>query len=52
VDFKEAFRWYLKAARRGHAYAAHNLARLYETGRGVKLDARRAEFWYKRAGES
>ena len=49
VDPEQAFRWYLVAARRGHKDAAHNVAYFYETGRGVRRDKKRAEFWYSRA---
>jgi TPR repeat protein len=47
----EAFKWYLKAARKGHDEAAHNVAYFYERGRGVRQNLERAKEWYARAKE-
>ena len=46
---KNASGRYLRAARRGHGDAAHNVAYFYETGRGVRQNKKKAEFWYARA---
>jgi TPR repeat protein len=35
-----------------HKDAAHNVAFYYETGRGVRPHAAKAEFWYSRASDS
>lgn len=48
-DPKEAFRWYLKAAKKGHCDAAYNLAHLYDIGRGVKRNPSKAREWYARS---
>ena len=48
-DPKQAFRWYLRAAKKGHDDAAYNLGYFYETGRGVRKNTRKAQHWYARA---
>lgn len=39
------------AAERGHAKASFELAKLYESGRGVPRDLKKAEEWYLKAAE-
>jgi TPR repeat protein len=41
-DYKQAFQWYEKAARQGHANAEFNLALLYSRGEGVAQDHKQA----------
>jgi TPR repeat protein len=38
-----------KAARLGDPYAQTNLANLYDSGKGVRLNQPRARYWYRRA---
>jgi TPR repeat protein len=45
----KAYQWYLTAAKRGYQDAANNLGLLYEAGRGVRENKRKAEFWFRRA---
>ncbi|HPE60150.1 MAG TPA: tetratricopeptide repeat protein [Thiolinea sp.] len=51
-DPGKALEWYLKAARQGFVKAQHNLALLYEDGRGVEQDFRQAAIWYKKAADA
>jgi|GEM_PF-608964 len=48
-DFKEAVKWYRRAATRSFALAQYRLATLYERGLGVAKDLARAKIWYQRA---
>ena len=48
VNVERAFYWFLRAAKRGHDDAAHNVADFYDRGRGVKASRKRAEFWSAR----
>ncbi|MAG98084.1 MAG: hypothetical protein CMM08_15505 [Rhodospirillaceae bacterium] len=48
-DFAAAFRIWQAAARAGDARAQTNLGVLYALGRGVKLDAKVAVSWYRKA---
>ena len=45
-DDREAFAWYLIAARRGHLVAQLRVARAYRDGRGVGRDMTEAFRWY------
>jgi len=47
----KAVSFYTKAAERGLAKAQHNLALLYEHGKGVSADKKKAIFWYTKASE-
>src|SRR5262245_53828453 len=38
-DHKEAFKWYKKAADKGHASALNNVGSMYQNGEGVEKDA-------------
>ncbi len=51
VDHAESFKWALKAAKRGHAVAQHNVATAYFYGTGVAQDEQQALYWYQRAAE-
>ncbi len=46
AQYKEAVKWYLKAAEQGIAAARNNLGRLFAQGKGVELDRTKAvEYW-------
>ncbi|MBW8310032.1 MAG: sel1 repeat family protein [Candidatus Paracaedibacteraceae bacterium] len=45
-NYKLAFKYYLKAAKAGHAKARNNVATMYEKGQGVSKDYARAVKWY------
>ena len=50
-DYKEAVKWYRKAAAQGNARAQSNLGVCYENGTGVEQDYREAVKWYRKAVE-
>ena len=50
-DEAESFKWALKAAKRGHPIAQHNVATDYFYGTGVTKDEQQALYWYQRAAE-
>ena len=50
-DFKEAVKWYKKAAEQGFVLSQYSLGILYHTGNGVNKDFKEAEKWYKKAAE-
>ena len=50
-DFATALREWMPLAEKGDATAQINLGVMYEDGRGVPVDYRRAVKWYKRAAE-
>jgi TPR repeat protein len=45
-DYKEAMKWYLKAAQQGVAASQSNLAVMYLRGRGVTQDNIQAYMWF------
>ena len=49
TDFKEAARWYRKAAEQGDAKAQSYLGAMYGIGRGVKEDSKESLKWYQKA---
>lgn len=51
-SFTEAATWYLKAARQGYPKAQHNLALLYEDGRGLEQSYEQAAIWYAKAAKA
>ncbi len=51
-DSKEAAKWYAKAAKQGYPKAQHNLALLYEDGRGVPQSYTEAAKWYAKAAKA
>ncbi|MEZ5449111.1 MAG: SEL1-like repeat protein [Thiolinea sp.] len=51
-DYAQALAWYLKAARQGYPKAQHNLALLYEDGRGTQQNYQQAAHWYEKAAEA
>ena len=50
-DFKEAAKWYRKAAEQGHVSAQYNLGYMYHSGKGVTQDYGEAVKWYRKAAE-
>jgi len=48
-DQQQAAYWYELAAKKGHAEAQYNLARLYATGQGVPKDEEKAARWVRAA---
>ena len=50
-DYKEAFSWYDKAARKGEADAQANLGRMYLQGLGTRKDLIIAYAWFHLAAE-
>ncbi|MGL4398176.1 MAG: tetratricopeptide repeat protein [Hyphomicrobium sp.] len=50
-NFKEAAKWYQRAADKDFVQAQYRLGTLYERGLGVKADVARATDWYQRAAE-
>ncbi|MGB1255323.1 MAG: tetratricopeptide repeat protein [Thiolinea sp.] len=51
-DYAKALEWYLKSARQGYPKAQHNLALLYEDGRGTSQNYRQAANWYRKAADA
>ena len=51
-DYKvEATKWFRKAAEQGHAEAQYKLGKIYEDGRGVEQDGKKAIEWYQKAAD-
>ena len=48
---KEVVEWHQKAAEQGDAYAQWRLGRMYQNGRGVAKDEKKACEWYQKAAE-
>ncbi len=51
LDYKEAVKWYTKAAEQGYPEAQFSLGSMYENGRGIKTDRTMAAKWYRKAYE-
>jgi TPR repeat protein len=50
-DFKEAVKWYQKAADQRHATAQYSLGVMYQRGQGVKQDSKEAVKWCQKAAD-
>jgi TPR repeat protein len=50
-NYKEAMKWYLKAAEQGHAPAQNSLGFMYSKGQGVEKDYKEAAKWCQKAAE-
>src|SRR5208282_561382 len=50
-DYKEAVKWYLKAAEQGNATGQTYLGVMYEHGTGVPQDYKEAVKWYLKSAE-
>jgi|CXWL01.1.fsa_nt_gi TPR repeat protein len=51
-DYATAIKEWEPIAKKGDATAQHNLGVMYEEGLGVKIDLKKALFWYRKAGEN
>ena len=51
-NYREALKWYGKAASKKNADAMEAIGRMYEKGRGVEKDIEYAEEWYRKAYEA
>ena len=51
LDFKNAKKCYMEAARENHGNSMFNLGRLYEKGLGVTIDENEAIKWYREAAK-
>jgi uncharacterized protein len=49
VDYRNARRWYRRAAELGDTFAMINIGDMYLNGTGVDRDHREARFWFKQA---
>ncbi|WP_083900616.1 SEL1-like repeat protein [Thiolinea disciformis] len=52
ADMQQAAFWYEQAAKQNYPKAQHNLALLYEDGRGVAQDYKKAVYWYQKAAKA
>ena len=50
-DYKEAAKWYLKAAEKGHAQAQYKMGTMYTLGKGVYKDRIEAAKWFGKAAQ-
>ena len=50
-DYKEAMKWYTKAAEQGDANAQYSLGLMYNNGEGATQDYKEAMKWYTKAAE-
>ena len=50
-NYKEALRWYRKAAEQGYSVAQFNLGVMYENGLGLPQDYIEALKWYRKAAD-
>jgi hypothetical protein len=48
-NYREALKWYRRAAEQGNPYAQYNLGLMYDTGKGVAQDFTAALVWYTKA---
>jgi TPR repeat protein len=48
-DYKQALKWYARAANNGHLPAIYKVALMHDRGLGTKLNTRMAFRWYKKA---
>ena len=49
IENNEAFRWWLKAAKRGYHQAQYKIGNCYDFGRGVEYNKKEAVRWFKRS---
>ena len=50
-DYKQAVKWYTKAAEQGDANAQYSLGYMYANGQGVPQDYKQAVMWFTKAAE-
>lgn len=52
INYKEAYKWFLKAAKQKNRKAQYNLAEQYEVGNpDLEINKRKAFYWYKKASK-
>ena len=51
ANYKQALKWYTKAAEQGNVAAQHKLGLMYEDGRGTPKDYKQAVKWYTEAAK-
>jgi len=51
VDYNQAFKWWSRAAEAGSTDAQWGLGLLYDEGKGVPRDSKKAANWWKRGAE-
>ena len=49
ADYKEAAKWYRKAANHGNWLACYRLGTFYQEGKGVKQSDKEAAKWFRKA---
>lgn len=50
-DYKQAVKWYTKAAEQGHVQAQVQLGICYKNGLGVNIDHSTAQYWWRKAAD-
>jgi TPR repeat protein len=45
-DYKQAMKWYTKAAEQGNAHAQYNIGLMYHNGKGVIQNNKKAYIWW------
>ncbi|KOR29056.1 hypothetical protein TI05_15780, partial [Achromatium sp. WMS3] len=48
-DYKEALKWFRKAAAQGNFYAQRQIGIMYSKGQGVPQNYKKALTWYRKA---
>lgn len=52
INYKEAYKWFLKAAKQKNRKAQYNIAEQYEEGNpDLEVNKRKAFYWYKKASK-
>ncbi|MCC4237582.1 sel1 repeat family protein [Vibrio anguillarum] len=51
-DYEKSIYWYTKSAGQDHGASARNLAWIYEEGKGVHIDKKKAFQWMKKSSET
>lgn len=51
IKYKEAVKWFKKAANQGYAPAQYMLGKCYDVGNGVRRSGEEAAKWYQKAAE-
>ena len=50
-DFNNGYRLFLENAQKGDAYSQYSLGFIYENGKGVHVDHKKALYWYEKADQ-
>ena len=51
-DYKEAYKWFMKAALNSQQSAQHELGKLYLNGQGVPENRKKAREWFTKAASA